>query len=183
MSARKAWTSLSPAYRARLERAGVTASTHASADKTRARGHPSPLPTGSVQPELINRVVSGEGTVEELNTLASRFTRPSWIPERYSVDVAAALSQLPNPRTWSSVEFVPAADDQPWTMIVHRKGNAYDRTILIPGGGGDGSGAREVLELVTDLSRESEAQRNARRRRREIEALFFEVLGTDEETE
>jgi hypothetical protein len=93
-----------------------------------------------------------------------------------SVDAAAALSQLPNPKSWESVEFIPRGDGQPWTMVVHRKGNAYDREILIPGGGGPGSGAKEILQLVTDLESKSLAQK-----RRNIDALFYDVLGSDEE--
>ncbi len=178
MAARKAWSQLTAAYRARLERAGVTASTHASANKTAARGHPSPRPVGAVDETLINEVVRGDASVEDLRTLASRFTRPSWVPASMSVDAAAALSQLPDPKTWRSVEFIPRGEGDAWTMVVHRKGNAYDREILIPGGGGPGSGAKEILALVTELERTSLERR---RYRHEADALFFDVLGTDEE--
>ncbi len=179
MAARKAWDALSPAYRARLERSGITRASHAKANLTEARGHPSPRPAGAAPKELVERLVRGEGTPEDFKTLVKKFTRPSWVPAWAANDVAAALSQLPNPRTWESVEFIPRDDGQPWTMIVHRKGNAYDREILIPGGGGPGSGAKEVLQIVTDLKDQQRAR--AEKKRRAVEALFFEVVGTDEE--
>lgn len=173
---RKAWKDLTPAYRARLERAGVTSHTHAVANLTVARGHPTPPPPGAAPKELVERLVRGEGTPQEFKELASKFTRPGWVPEWASVDVAAALSRLPNPRQWRDVEFIPRGDGQPWTMIVKLKGNAYDREILIPGGGGPGTGAKEVLQIVTDLRKKSEQEKNRR-----VEAIFFDVLGSDEE--
>jgi hypothetical protein len=76
-----------------------------------------------------------------------------------SDDVAAAVSQLGNYRSWGHIEFIPRADGQPWTMTVTPKRymdgdtvltHAYDRTVQIPGGGGAGSvGAREVLDWLT----------------------------------
>lgn len=177
MGTRKAWKDLSPAYRARLERAGVTSHTHAVANLTEARGHPSSPPPGAAPKELVDKLVKGQGSPQEFKELASRFTRPSWVPQWASVDVAAALSRLPNPKRWDDVEFVPRGDGQPWTMIVRLKGNAYDREILIPGGGGPGTGAKEVLQIVTDLRDKSERET----RRRRAEAIFFEVLGSDEE--
>ena len=63
-------------------------------------------------------------------------------------------------------------------MIVKLKGNAYDREILIPGGGGPATGARSTLELVTDLMNKSEDKAAKNRR---LSAMFFEVLGSDED--
>jgi hypothetical protein len=179
MAARKAWSELTPAYRARLERQGITSKNHASANKIRARGHQPSRPVGAAPEELVNKVVRGEALPRDLKTLAKKFTRPSWVPTWATVDVAAALSQLPDPKTWESVEFVPRSDGDAWTMIVHRKGNTYDREILIPGGGGPGSGAKEVLQIVTELEYKQETE--IERRRRRAEAIFFEVVGTDEE--
>lgn len=181
MNSRKAWKDLSPAYRARLERRGVTSHTHAVADLTQARGHPSAPPPGAAPKDLVEKIVRGQGTRDDLRTLASKFTRPSWVPDWASVDVAAALSRLPNPKRWEDVEFIPRGDGQPWTMIVRLKGNAYDREILIPGGGGPGTGAKEVLEIVSDISKGSQRERQRERVRRRAEAIFFEVDGTDEE--
>lgn len=179
MATRKAWKDLTPAYRARLERSGVTAKSHASENLIRARGHQPSRPVGAINEALINRVVRGDATIEEIKELPKKFTRPSWVPASASPDVAAALSQLPNPKSWESVEFIPRDDGDAWTMVVHRKGNAYDREILIPGGGGPGSGAKEVLQIVADLERAQETEIEKKRRR--VEALFFEVIGTDEE--
>ena len=75
-----------------------------------------------------------------------------------SDDVAAAVSQLGNPKGWGHIEFTPRAGGEPWTMTVTPKRymdgdtvktHAYDRTVQIPGGGGSGTvGAREVLDWL-----------------------------------
>ena len=44
MARRKAWAELTPAYRARLERNGITPTTHGTANLRRARGHDISLP-------------------------------------------------------------------------------------------------------------------------------------------
>lgn len=186
MARRKSWSELTPAYRARLERRGVTAKTHATANLIRARGHRPALPPGSIEPDYIDRLLREPGTYmtrEALGGLEDRFTRPSWIPAWVHPDAAAALSQLPNPKRWTNVEFVPRDDGRAWTMTVSLKGNAYDRTILIPGGGGPGSGAKEVLQLVTDLKSQGAARGTTRRSYKDVEALFFEVRGTDDESD
>jgi hypothetical protein len=77
-----------------------------------------------------------------------------------SDDVAAAVSQLGNPRQWGHVAFTPTADGRPWTMTVTPKRymngdqvltHAYDKSVQIPGGGGGGTtGAREVLDWLQD---------------------------------
>lgn len=197
--ARKPFNKLSKGYRDRLihleaggkraydsmttaERRAVrsrAAATHRSGDLIRARGHQPSRPVGAVAPAVIEPILRGEASPGDFKTLASKFTRPAWVPAWASVDVAAALSQLPDPKTWARVDFIPRGDGQPWTMIVHRKGNAYDREILIPGGGGPGSGAKEVLQIVTDL--DAQAKDRERARHREIDDLFGEVVGTDEE--
>jgi hypothetical protein len=179
MGDRKAWKDLSPAYRARLERHGVTARTHGVANLTEARGHPSRPPAGAAPKELVERLVRGEAEPQDFKKIKTQFTRPAWVPKSAPIDVQAALSRLPDPKRWESVEFVPRDDGQPWTMIVKMKGNAYDKEILIPGGGGPGTGARAVLEIVTELGRNSEEAE--RRRRRKTESLFFDVMGSDEE--
>ena len=179
MAYRKAWKDLSPAYRARLERKGITARTHGVANLTEARGHPSRPPAGAAPKELVEKLVRGEALPEDFKKARTAFTRPSWVPKSAPIDVQAALSRLPNPKRWENVDFIPRDDGEPWTMIVKLKGNAYDREVLIPGGGGPGTGARAVLEIVTELGRDSaEAER---RRQRRTEALFFDVLGSDEE--
>jgi len=193
MAARKSWRQLSPAYRARLERRGITAATHASASKVEARGyHPS---RGAVNRKLYNRIINNEGTVAERRTLETQFVWPDWVPRtvsrqrgsrgrRYQFktqpDVAAAFSLLPNPKSWKDAEFIPRGDGQPWTMIVHLK-NGNTKTIDIPGGGGPGSGAKEVLEIVTELQ-EKKVNMPKYKRATSGEEVFFEVMGTDEVT-
>ena len=191
MAARKSWRQLTPAYQARLELHGITAATHASASKVEARGyHPK---KGAINRKLYNRIVSNEGTVAERRTLETQFVWPDWVPRtvtrqrgsrgrRYQfktqADVAAAFSLLPNPRSWKDVDFIPRGEGQPWTMIVHLK-NGNERTILIPGGGGPGSGAKEVLEIVTELQ-EKKVNVPKYQRATSGEEVFFDVLGSDE---
>jgi hypothetical protein len=89
-----------------------------------------------------------------------------------SPDVAAALSLLPPPSRWKSVDFQPRGDGQFWTMTVIPKGRAYPVVIDIPGGGGPGSGARQILEIVTLIGKAPAKKRTA------AEELFFEVMGS-----
>jgi hypothetical protein len=205
VSSRRSFTKLSRSYRYRLiyqeaggkraydsmtteDRRDVrarAAATHRSGNLIRARGHQPSRPAGAVPEKVIEPILRGEGSPADLKTLAKKFVRPSWVPSWAAVDVAAALSQLPNPRRWKSVDFIPRGEGEPWTMIVHLKGNAYDREILIPGGGGPGSGAKEVLRIVTELGEGSPAPTShpetaAARRQLEIEEVFFEVWGSDE---
>ncbi len=153
----------------------AASATHRSGNLIRARGHQPSRPAGAVPVAVIEPILRGEGSPTDLKTLAKKFTRPAWVPAWAAVDVAAALSQLPNPNRWKSVEFVPRGEGEPWTMIVSMKGNAYDREILIPGGGGPGSGAKEVLRIVTEIEEGDSADA---RRRRAIEEVFFSVLGS-----
>lgn len=189
MARRKKWSELSAAYKKRLERQGITARTHQRADLNRARGHYSTRAVGAIDQATINRVLSGEGTVGEVvgEDLLTRFTWPDWVPHvvrnqgdgfDYAVEVptAAALSQLPDPRTWDHVAFSPRVGDDPWEMVVWIKRRKTPRRILIPGGGEPGSGAKQVLDIVTSLTDEE----NARRERRRASMLFFDVYGTDQ---
>jgi hypothetical protein len=93
-------------------------------------------------------MIEGQATEADVRVLGS-FTRPGWIPSRLAFDVAAALSQLADgPSNWASVVFTPRADSEPWTMEVTYKRGLGPQSIEIPGGGGAGSGAREILDLV-----------------------------------
>lgn len=178
MAQRKAWADLSPAYQRRLERRGITAKSHASANLIRARGHQVSRPAGAAPEDLVTRLVNpGQASVSDFRTAASKFTRPSWVPKDAPVDVAAALSQLPPPSRWTGVEFTPRGNEEAWTMTVHLKGNAYDREILIPGGGGPGTGAKSVLDIVTDLrdGRAPLGKKPSKSRQQRLEEMFLEV--------
>jgi hypothetical protein len=187
--ATKAWKDLSPAYKKRLRSYGITAKTHNKTDKNVARGHRSTRTVGAIDEATLRRVVSGQGTISEVTGagLLSRFTWPSWVPHTvsnqqdghtYVVEpvVAAALSRLPDPRMWTSVAFEPAGDDEPWTMVVGVKRRKKPRTTVIPGGGGAGSGAKQVLDILSSL----ETDENVRRMKARAELLFFLVRETDE---
>jgi hypothetical protein len=99
---------------------------------------------------------------------AERFTRPPWIPEWITNEVAAILSQLPDPSKWQGVTFEPQPDGAPWRMTVELK-RGYPITIDIPGGGGPGSGAKEVLDLVADI------QSGRDTKNKKAAAIFSEV--------
>lgn len=187
--ATKVWRDLSPAYKARLQRHGITAKTHNRSDKNLARGHRSTKAVGAIDESILRRILEGRGTVGEVAgaDLLSRFTWPAWVPHvvdnqqdgfSYAVDpvVAAALSRLPDPRTWTSVTFEPAPDEQPWTMIVEIKRRKKPRTVPIPGGGGAGSGAKVILDILTSL----EEGENERRLKSRTERLFFLVRESEE---
>ena len=190
------WSALSPAYRARLKRNGITAKSREAAarrgtyDVNRARGHVSTKPVGAISKTTIERVLNNEGTVAEVTgtDLLTQFTWPAWVPREvhnqqngvtYITEpaVGAALSQLPDPRTWKSVTFVPHGDTDPWEMVVEIKGRKKARRIMIPGGGEAGSGAKQVLDIVTL----NESRENKKRLQRKLDAMFFDVTGTDEE--
>lgn len=165
---RVGWSKLKAGYRKRLEGAGITrAQWEAGADLRRARSH---MPEVKGAPkELTERVLRGEGTQADLRDLQSwarSALRPSWIPDSMSADTAAALSLIDlAPGQWAAVHFTPAPDGEPWEMRITPKGaplradgtSAYDRVVLIPGGGGAGTpGAREVLDWLweTDIQGE-----------------------------
>ena len=161
-----AWSKLAPATRKRYKGAGITRQDYyRGVSLQAARGH-KPKPSPDAAPAaVVERVIGGEGTMADLDVLtdwAERLagtTFGSWLPVNMSADTKAALSQLDlRPEQWGRVHFVPAGDDEPWEMIVTPKGaplnadgtSPYDRSILIPGGGGrDTTGAREVLDWLT----------------------------------
>ena len=165
---RYGWRNLSQPYRARLERQGISQrSWEDGADLRKARGKaPKPQP-GAATPELAQALATAP-TEAELSA-AARLTRPSWIPAYISSDVAAVLSQLPPYSRWSNVYFEPQPDGAPWRMTVELK-RGYPITIDIPGGGGPGSGAKEILDFVDDI-------KNGRvgNRQTAAAAIFYEV--------
>ena len=169
---RSGWSNLSPSYRKRLERSGVTRkSWESGADLRKARGHAAQSglkQTTKKQAALTKRGVETDLTPRELKELQKITTRPKWIHKEIRTEVAASLSVLPDPKTWESVELIPRTDGQAWTMQVFRKRGKYPLEIEIPGGGGAvGEAPREVIDLLTDLSNKAGFD------------LFLEVMDTD----
>lgn len=164
---RYGWRKLSQPYRARLERQGISQrSWEDGADLRKARGKaPKPQP-GAAPVELAQELATAPS--EAALSAAERFTRPPWIPEWISNEVAAILSQLPDPSKWEGVTFEPQPDGAPWRMTVELK-RGYPITIDIPGGGGPGSGAKEVLDLVADI------QSGRDTKNKKAAAIFSEV--------
>mgnify|MGYP006267141199 CR=1 FL=1 len=170
---RVGYRKLSKTYRARLERNGITQRAwEDGADLRVARGKTPKAPKAAPAPDVIAKVIS-EPEISDLRKLEATFVRPAWIPSWMSIDVAAALSQLPPTNRWKAVHFIPAPDGQPWTMTVELKGRAYPITIEIPGGGGPGSGAREVLDFVNQDVQELRDRQRARGR--DVEDVFTDV--------
>lgn len=167
---RVGWSKLSADYRARLERNGVSRREwEAGVDLRATRGHAPAAPRGAAPREVTEAVVGGRATRDDLVALrewSDKALAPSWT-RGLDADVAAALSQIPwPPSKWRDVILTPAADGDPWTMrvvpkgrpengvVTDRKGDdhattAYDVVIEIPGGGEAGSGARQVMDLLT----------------------------------
>ena len=157
------YRNLSKSYRTRLERQGITQRQwEDGADLRKARGKAPKPRKGAPSPQVVSKVLQAP-TMKDLQALESTFVRPAWIPRDMSLDVAAALSQLPDPTRWKSVTFTPRPDGEPWTMTVQPKGRAYPITIDIPGGGGPGSGAREVIDFVETVNTKRSKQRQTGR--------------------
>jgi hypothetical protein len=147
----RSWSSLSPTYRQRLERAGVTRQAWLSgADLRSARGREPSPPPGAAPRDVTERVIAGEGSRGDIERLRDWSQGSEY--SSMSPDTAAALSQIPFPvEQWSDVALTPRADGEAWTMTVTPRGNGYPVTVDIPGGGGaETSGAWEILELLAD---------------------------------
>ena len=177
MSAKRSgWSNLTPAYRKRLERSGVTRKVWESgADLRKARGHAKDsgtVPITNKQKELTFKAVNADLTPRQLKELERIITRPKWIGTEVRTEVAAALAQLPDPKTWKGVEIIPRNDGKAWTMRVLKKRSKYPIEIEIPGGGGAvGEAPREVIDLITDLRDEGKGF-----------DLFLDVMDTDRTT-
>lgn len=146
--------------------AGITRTEwQAGVDLRGARGH-TPAPPRYEAPAQILGGSGGRDDVRAVREWLDRGLAPRWA-QGLDPDVAAALSQIPwPPSEWGDVILTPRADGEPWTMrvvpkgrpitgvLTDRNGNdhattSYDVTIDIPGGGEVGSGARQVLDLLT----------------------------------
>lgn len=180
------WRKLSQPYRTRLERQGITQRAwEDGADLRKARGKKPKPPPGAIPVELAEELATAPS--EAALAAAARFTRPPWIPEWVTNDVAAILSQLPDPSKWVDVIFSPQPDGAPWQMTVELK-RGYPITIDIPGGGGPGSGAKEILDLVADINsgaagggggRAAEVYYDDYYRAKKVAEIFYEVSESD----
>ena len=142
------WSQLTKGTRDRYKRAGITRQDYYKGVSLKAaRGHADKPPDNAAPVSVTRAAIEGEITLPELRDLerwAEAFTS-SWIPEHFSNDLKAALSQLSlPPEKWERVRFTPAGEDAPWQMIITpanvRKNpdgsSPYDVVIDIPGGGG-----------------------------------------------
>jgi hypothetical protein len=151
MARRTGWAKLSKSYKARLVRSGVTREQwQKGADLRTARGHKAAPPSTAAPITPTMAMTTGVGTNADQRRLSSwrRNRAPSWLPSAQlfmADDVAAALSQLRNPKHWAKVDFYPQSDSQPWRMTVTYK-QGYPQSITIPGGG-----ASEVLQLISRI--------------------------------
>lgn len=163
---RVGWGQLSASYRRRLTGSGITREEwEAGVDLRKARGH-TPAPPIYEAPVQILGGSGGRDDLRAVREWAESNLAPRWT-HGLDPDVAAALSQIPwPPDQWRDVVLTPRADGEAWSMrvipkgrpnsgvMIDRNGNdhattAYDVVIEIPGGGEVGSGARQVLDLLT----------------------------------
>ena len=186
MAKARNWNSLTPDYRRRLERNGLTKSKYeGGADLRAARGH---APRGSQkldrdQAALLNRAIRAEATPQEINRLEKILLRPSWLPDNVKVrpEVLGALSKLPNPKNWKHVYIVPA-ENGPWTMTVYTKRGLYPNTIEIPGGGGaQGEAPREVIDAIKEISKKLDIDYQDKAKPSSPDE-FWNVMETDAKT-
>lgn len=170
---------LSPAYQKRLARQGITQRQwEDGADLRKARGHADDglKKISASQRKAIDQAVRAQSTPEELAKLERSLIRPKWIPKDVRTEVAAALGQLPDPKTWRHAYLTPREDGQPWTLTVYRKRAKYPIVIEIPGGGGaEGEAPREVIDTLksTKINYDND------RRDLSAENVFWSVMDTD----
>lgn len=137
------------------------------ADLRTVRGHAPRPPPWRAPREATQRLVAGEGSATDIAVVNEwNESRPAWLnvgdPFDLSMDTAAAISQVGLPISqWGHVHFQARPYGEPWTMTVTPKvhmakdgtvrTHAYDVTVDIPGGGAkDTTGAREVLDLLSE---------------------------------
>ena len=186
MTKARNWNSLTPAYRKRLERSGLSKAKYESgADLRAARGH---APRGSQsldrdQMSLLNRAIRAEATPQEINRLEKILLRPKWLPSDVKVrpEVLGALNKLPDAKNWKHVYIVPA-EKGVWTMTVYTKRGLYPTTIEIPGGGGaEGEAPREVIDAVKAISEKLEIDYKDHAKPNSSDE-FWSVMDTDAKT-
>lgn len=100
MASRKSWDDLSPKYRARLERGGITRSTFATADKSAARGHkatPEHPQEAILKPHKYERYVQDRS--DEMRQVIARKERIWGHRPKYKRGRSARAVTEPNPVT------------------------------------------------------------------------------------
>lgn len=140
---RKAWSQLSPAYRRRLERQGITAESHRreTADLRAARGHRPPPGKGAAPEEATTRASVGLLRTEDAAALerwrdrsASKGGPPAWLPknrEAMGSDTAAILSQIRfHPSNWKHVNFTKQPDGRFRMTVTPKRG--YPQSVTLP---------------------------------------------------
>jgi hypothetical protein len=158
----RTWSSLSPGYRARLKSAlgeGAREKWLAGADLRSARSHKPAPPVGAAPRAVTERVVAGEGSMGDLQVLRDwQAANPrGYYYSDMDYELAAVLSQIRTPpEDWAHVHIVPRPNSEPWTVTVTPKGGGYTETVDIPGGGAEGSPAREFVDYLDDLQGEEE---------------------------
>jgi len=178
--ARKGWDQLSPAYRDRLKRSGITKKSYtAGVDLRAARGKKTEglKVTAKTQKALTQKAVRAEATPQEIRQLESMIIRPNWLPKGLSVrtEVAAVMATLPNPKTWKHTYLTPAKGNAPWTLTIYRKRAKYPIVVEIPGGGGaEGEAPREVIDILKSLNIQYNAEEEIN-----YEDIFWSVMDTD----
>ena len=186
MAKARNWNSLTPSYKKRLERSGLTKSKYESgADLRAARGHAlrGSQTLDKEQKALLDRAIRADATPQEINRLEKVLLRPSWLPNSVKVrpEVLGALSKLPNPKNWKHVYIVPA-ESGPWTMTVYTKRGLYPNTIEIPGGGGaQGEAPREVIDAIKEISEVLEIEYQDKAKPSSSDE-FWNVMETDAKT-
>jgi hypothetical protein len=140
---RKGWNELSPSYRARLERQGVTADTYRSADLRAARGHRPTRSRAAAPEEPTQRASFGLLRTEDTAALErwrnrppSRDGPPGWLPRgnraAMGTDTMAILSEIRTPPSrWRSVSFTLLPDGR-YRMTVRPRGGGYSQSVVLP---------------------------------------------------
>ena len=144
------YAALTPTYKTRLARRGITQRAwEDGADLRAARGHkPRHVPKTAIDQAVTSRLLEGDAVPSDF-AVVKNATLPRWIPKELRADVKAALSQLPNPKKWQSVVLCPRPGGDVWKMTVTLNNQYHDEIeIEIPGGGEHLSGAWEILDLL-----------------------------------
>ena len=158
------WNALTPAYRKRLQGAGITREQYESgADLRKARGKGFKAPTPSGFPEdSRQRVIDGQSNAEDRrNVKAWRQSRsyPSWLPrdpadlDDQTAVILSTIRPYPNATDragrragWRNVEFTHNADGTVTMTVTPIRG--YPFTVTLP----DNDAAAQVQSILRNLN-------------------------------